>query len=133
MCDVCAEGLEHGLGCGFTRSTGSAGAYAFSVEAECSLCIRFQLLTAFREARLVLQGAPPDLPCARSFISPLSGSLSEIETNRPQGSKKCYGVSRNISSQKLWPVHKETALSVLYNCWLLAGLETGKSYEVERQ
>lgn len=83
--DACAEGFEHSLGCGLTRSTGSAGAHASSVEAKCSLCIRFQLPTAFREAHLVPRGRAPDLRCAWSFISSLSGSLSEIETNRPRG------------------------------------------------
>lgn len=85
VCDACAERFERSLGCGLIRSTGSAGAHAFSVEAKCILCIRFQLPTAFREAHLVPRGRAPDLRCAWSFISPLSRSLSEIETNRPRG------------------------------------------------
>lgn len=75
MCNFCAERFEQSLGFGLTDSTGLAAAYAFSVEVECSLCVRFQLLTAFREACLVLRGGPPDLRCTRSFISPLNGSL----------------------------------------------------------
>lgn len=37
VCNACAEGFECSLGCGLTRSTGSAGEHAFSGEAKCSL------------------------------------------------------------------------------------------------
>ena len=74
-CIEAAKRFEKSLGCGLTDSTNSAGAYAFSIEAECSLCVKFQLLTAFRKVCLVLQGGPPDLQHTRSFISLLMGSL----------------------------------------------------------